>query len=185
MKNSILAVILILLFGCTHSYNIQSDKTITKIFNQKEMKNIQALIDYSDKLVFSKTNENEINKAYHQYFDMLRDSMFNNNTVIPIDIDERLAFLEDLDAKTINEFWLIMKDEKHPVNLNINGKFMEYLKNIGETDSAYYNFYDNFLAMGDITTSQVILFLSNNDDIDFSEAKHRILAMICLFSVGR
>jgi len=184
MKKVFFLSLMIFLLGCSNNINLKSDKVSVKIFDKKELIDIQNIIDFVDDIVKENTNQEEINKAYHLYFDTLKDSMFASNFIVPINRDKKLKFLESINEKTVEEFWLTDYSQNRFLILNRNGKFMEYLKNIAETDTVYYHFYDNFYAMGDITTSQLIIHFSNNNDIDFNEVKNRLLAAICLFTIS-
>ncbi|PZX13412.1 hypothetical protein LX69_02668 [Breznakibacter xylanolyticus] len=173
--------------GCTDHNTFKNDETLNEIFTPNEIHDISTLIDYTDDIVKSKTNQKDINHAYHVYFDILKDSMLANNYIIPISNKMKFNFLKSIDKNTIKEFWHIHHSKNinnEELILNRNGKFLNYIKEIGKSDSIFNDFYHFTIDMGDIYKAGLIIYFSNNDKINFNLAQNRILAMVCIFSIS-
>lgn len=190
LKYHLLIVHLIFYFGCTNNYNYKSDKIFIQTFNQDEIIGITTLINYTDSLVKINTNQIEINKAYHEYFDNLKDSMFDSNYIIPITNELKFKYLKNINQNTINEFWhlysfvdSVQVTNPERMTININGKFMNYISKVGRIDTTFKVLHTNILSMGDISRTELIRYFSNNDSIDFHIMQNRMLAMVCIFSI--
>lgn len=70
------------------------------------------------------------------------------------------------------------------LSININGKFVDYIGEVGQSDSMYYYLHDQIRAMGDISTGLVVQNLADGSDIDYHLIKNRLLAMVCIFSMA-
>ena len=49
--------------------DLTSDKSLTKVFNQSEIKGLESMIEFVDNMVLNKGNGADINEAYHLYFE--------------------------------------------------------------------------------------------------------------------
>ncbi len=183
---------LFLLINFSTKYNLESDHIYLETFNDEEHRDLTLLIDFSDDLVQKKTQKNNINEAYHLYFDRLQAAMLQGYFIVPIDDKEKFHLLENVNGSTIDEIWHVdslggkRTDHRSKVKLtlNINGKFIDYIEKTGNTDSIFYGIHDIFVAMGDIHRSGFINFLAEGNNIDFNKIRYRLLAVVCLLSIN-
>ena len=61
------------MFSCQNQVDLTADKLLTETFNKNEIKGLETMVDYVDRMVMKKTNETEINKAYHHFFKLMSE----------------------------------------------------------------------------------------------------------------
>ncbi|GAO31098.1 hypothetical protein JCM15548_13434 [Geofilum rubicundum JCM 15548] len=66
----------------------------------------------------------------------------------------------------------------------MNGKFVDYIGEVGKTDSMYYYLHDHVRAMGDISSGVVIQKLADGSGIDYHLIKNRLLAMVLIMAIA-
>ena len=124
--------------------DLRSDKSLTKVFNETEIKGLESMIRYVDNMVLKNTNEISPSKAYHRYFEEINQTP---EYIVPFEEKEKYEFLESLDSIQFASIWTfdyhyntINKPDTVYRNLeNINvlfvkspSKYMDYLKEIGK-----------------------------------------------------
>jgi len=199
VKKNIFLLILALVIiniSCQNSFNVKNDDNIQNLFNENEIKDLNSIIKFTDKAILSKTNEKDIELAYHDYFELLSKSI-KKYSKIPSAFDEKekYTFLESLDKSTFNEFFRIRTQLKNVrykdtiltnidniklLELNLSGKFMNYLEKTGETDEFYKDLHKSIEIAGDLPPSFAIWFPVNHKDFDFQITKNRLWAAVYL-----
>lgn len=178
--------------SCSQPDPLESDNSLTLFFSKQQIEDIGLMIKYADIIVTKKTKESDINLAYHAYFDYLKRCMFEGEYVVPLKNAKSFLFFDEISESTYGVFWHLAEsfsfdstscDENPIISLNINGAYVKYLEKLGVTDSFFYYLHDNISFAGDLSRSQLILRLSNDDTIDFRTNPYRILAMVCVFSI--
>jgi hypothetical protein len=193
MKKFLVLLSIALLMSCNRSNNYIADEIFTTTFSEDDVVEINSLIDYVDKLVTKETDHKDINAAYHAYFVKLKTNWHPRHLIVPIPCKEKFSFLEHIKKSTLDEFWRVDSGGYNTTRyyapcpksliININGKYVDYLKEVGKSDSIYFDLQDNIVTMGDIPKGGVIRFLADNNSIDFGLIKNRLLAMVCIFSI--
>lgn len=194
MKIILILVSIALLTGFNKSNIYESDRIFITTFSKEELVEINSLIDHVDKLVIKETDNEDINTAYHLYFEKLKTNMDDGHYIIPFNSKDKFSFLEHIIENTFDEFWRV--DTRNydttkyyaPCNeflsINPNGKYVDYINEIGKSDSIFFDLNENILSMGDISRTGLIRFLANNSSIDFNLIKNRLLAVVCIFSIA-
>jgi hypothetical protein len=153
------------------------------------------MITYVDRQVSEITNETDINKSYHTYFNELSFDVF------PALVKDtaKFKFLETIDEEAFSTIWR-MDDHKRMVKtkdtvltdlhgfksleLNYNGKYLNYLKEIGKTDKRYAEIYESIEIAGDLSPSAVAWFRDHHQELDFTLFKDRLWATVLLLRMG-
>ncbi len=198
MRNLILPVLgfLALLQSCAPTSNhIVPDEIAKEIFSPAELKGIEEMITYVDRQVSEITNTTDINESYHTYFDELESFVF------PAFIKDttKFKFLETIDEEAFSTIWRI-DDHKTMVKtkdtvltdlqgfksleLNHQGKYLNYLKEIGKTDKWYAAQYEIIEIAGDISPATVAWFREHHQEFDFTLFKDRLWATVFLLRMG-
>jgi hypothetical protein len=198
MRNLILPVLTVLAFfhSCAPTRNhIVPDEIAKEIFSPDELKGIEKMITYVDRQVSEITNETDINESYHTYFNELSFDVF------PALVKDtaKFKFLETIDEEAFSTIWR-MDDHKRMVKtkdtvltdlhgfksleLNYNGKYLNYLKEIGKTDKRYAEIYESIEIAGDLSPSAVAWFRDHHQELDFTLFKDRLWATVLLLRMG-
>jgi hypothetical protein len=95
---------------------------------------------------------------------------------------------------TLGEFWNNFTSDYDPklypephnrfLTINIYGKYVEYIGEVGKSDSMHYYFHDHIVAMGDIPWGIALHILANSPDIDYHLIKNRLMAMVLIMAIA-
>ena len=193
-KKILFSFCFVLLLSCNERSDLKSDKAFVKTFNQEELDDIIFLIDYVDILVKEETGVEDINSAYRLYFNNLRARMFEGHFMVPIKSEAKFSFLENIEESTFNEFWYV--DMAHidttrdtgtnskKLRVNIYGKYLDYIRKVGESDDYFCDLHEFIMGSGDISRSGLIIYFANNKSVDYQLIKNRLLAVVCIFSIN-
>ena len=169
MKNLIipaLAVLIMLQSYTPANGKFVADETAKTIFNPTELKGIEKMISFVDSIISGLTNETDINQAYHSYFEQLEPYISDGKRVPALLKDTvKFKFLETLDEAAFAAIWRMddyvrMAKYKDTIltdlhgfkmlELNLVGKYMNYLKETGKSNNRYADLYKSIEAAGDI-----------------------------------
>src|SRR5690606_24630417 len=144
----------------------------------------------------------DVNQAYHAYFESMETYVENGNNFPDYGLVKdtvKFQFLESLDKEAIDAIWRIddrvrrvikYKDtwlnnvRTKVLEYNVMGRYMEYLEEIGKSDSVYYHFHESMMVAGDIAPSIVLWFNGVHEDYDFTIFKNRLWATVFLLRMG-
>lgn len=198
MRNLILPVfaVLALFQSCTPTKNhIVPDEVAKEIFSPAELKGIEEMIAYVDRQVSEVTKKTDINESYHSYFNGLESAVF------PALVKDtaKFKFLGTIDEEAFSTIWR-MDDHTEMVKtkdtvltdlhgyqlleLNYNGKYLNYLKEIGKTDKHYADIYKSIEIAGDLSPSAFAWFREHHQELDFTRFKDRLWATVILLRIG-
>lgn len=189
-------VLAIINISCQDSFKVENDDNIQNLFSEKEIVDINSIIKFADNKMLSKSNEKNIDLAYHNYFESLSKNIKEDSRIpSAFDEKEKYSFLESLDKNTFNDFFRIKTQLKNVrykdtiltnidnvklLKINRSGKFMKYLEKTGETDEFYKELYETIEIAGDLPPSLATWFPVNHKDFDFNIVKNRLWAAIYL-----
>jgi hypothetical protein len=201
MKTLFPILAFLLLFTCCNQpkNELIVDETAKEIFSATELEEIKKVIFYVDSTVLDITSAEDINRAYHIYFDTLLSKMKNGEDIIGLVKDTvKYKFLENLNKESFEAVWrmsekarmvkykdTLLSDLKGYKTLEINmiGKYLDYLNSTGKTDSVYAQIVNSIQIAGDIPPSTFGWFLTNHDDFDFTNFKNRLWATVFLLRI--
>jgi len=174
------------------------DDTLSKVFNQTDLKTIEIIIKYYDAFVISQTeNQLPIDKAYIAFLDKttpLVNEAVGVNVFLP-DKNERITFYRTLDKGALSEIYDIRdtltihfrgegKARKiyspYTFSLNFDGKYVTFLKELSLRNDFYKDYYETVQVSGDIGPTNYARILSDYKKIDFSKKEERLVFIINL-----
>lgn len=194
----LLCIIGFTLLSCQSKLDLKSDKQLTEIFTDSELKDIEKMISYVDDMVVEETGNRDINEAYHQLLDKMDESMKTVGLFVPFEEEEKYQFFESLDSTFFNEIWYMgnrlryakYKDSTYHdldnykyLGLRISGKYVDYLEKIGEEDKNICYFKEDIKLAGGISPAAVARFLYKRKDFDFTIPKHRLWVTVFILSI--
>jgi hypothetical protein len=193
MKYPILSILTVLTLsqGCVSSGNsISPDETAKKIFTPTELEGIGQMIHFVDSIVSEKTGLTGINESYHAYIDKLSADVFSGGNFTPLLNDSaKFQFLETIDNDAFSAIWretiaYVDWESKCRKILELNfdeGKYKEYLREIGKSDDSYASIYEDLdSTVGSFSPMTVVWLLKNYQELDFTLYKHRLWATVFL-----
>lgn len=176
------------------------DETAKTIFTSTELKGIEEMIKFVDDAIFDGVEATDINQAYHAFFDKLAQYLIEGDFLPSLFKDSiKFKYLETIDKTAFDAIWrmddyvrmiryrdTILTDVHGYKTLQVNlvGKYLEYIKAIGKTDSFYEGLYNSFEIAGDMSASTYTWFPMHHQEFDFSLFKDRIWATVFLLWLG-
>lgn len=139
MKN--LLIILIVLFatvGCGNQKTLESNSTVTKVFNDSEIHNLTLILEFFNKQICSleNTKGSDINDCYNKFIQRMTESAETGNMEINIPFKEQIKLYNAIDEQTFNEIWQ-MGWQRTP-RLSIDTLTYIDLKNIDNLDDDHH-----------------------------------------------
>lgn len=192
--------VLIGLFSCekksNHKIDLSTDKYLSNIFGPTEIESFALMIDFVDSAVVAITNNKNVAEAYHEFFEIYGEGIDENKRISPFSEKEKFHFLESLDKGAFDAIWkfdthieslkyrdTILTDIDYIKCLTINtsGRYMDYLKQVGNRDKRYTQLHDNIVGMGDLSTSVGLWMF--HDEFDFGKVEDRFFAAVYILRV--
>ncbi len=173
--------------------DLRSDKALTNVFDETEIKGLESMIRYVDNMVLNREKKTDANEAYQLYFEKIAQTSEYN---VPFEENLKYEFLESLDSMQFASIWTfdrhyetirtsdtVYRNLEHIKVLHVksNSKYMDYLEEIGREDPFYKILYRDFSKLGNLSASTYgILFIERLTNFDFNIPKNRLWAAICL-----
>lgn len=199
MKNQIVLMLLVLalLQSCTPANNnLAPDEAAKAIFTPIELKGFDEVIRLVDSKVAENNNSTDINQAYHVYFDKL-NVLAADGKMIPalFSVSVKLSLPETIGNEAFSAVWKISESTKTDsaskdttvtkmLVLNPVGKYMDYLKETGKSDSLYLSLAGGIENAGDISPAVTGWFFTQHNAFDFSLFKNRLWAAVFIFRMS-
>jgi hypothetical protein len=173
--------------------DLASDKCLSKVFNETEIKGLELMVLFVDDLVFENTNEIRPDRAYHRYFEEIAQSQ----EYIPFEENMKYQFLKSLDSAQFATTWAFSHNVgvftyrdsiyRNPDFFSIlvikpYSKYMDYLEEVGKEDSYFKSLRKQMDDVGNISASSAYWFPQNHANFDFDIPKNRLWAAILLLN---
>ena len=175
--------------------SVLQDSTLTEIFNESELADLNFLLDFFDKHVCEEMNvdASNLSDAYQNYFAKLLERSNASYFYISIPFEQQLIAYGKIDTSTFKEIWLRGKIFKHnridslgrietteleSINLNYNGKYYRFLKKLSSDYKLIEWYCESFDVMGAMSPWMVQNLLVNYKDYNTNDIRIRLFAAI-------
>ncbi|WP_159523903.1 hypothetical protein [Sunxiuqinia indica] len=189
MKNLLLISTMIIALSCTtqSQNNLSNDQTIKEWFNTTEINDlvkIQSFFDRSIGLTESDKQEN-LEKEYTDFF--LQNSGIEkvSDFKLSINFSDQKKLYNQLDQKTFDDIWKISwstkwnsNDTLKHIQLNRQGKYVQFLKTFGEQGTVINSYYNSLEIAGDISPTMVADLVKNYKNYNINDPKIRLIIAI-------
>lgn len=173
--------------------DLTSDKSLTQVFNETEIKGLESMIRYVDNLVLNKVKKTDTNEAYHLFFENSAQTREYN---VPFDESLKYEFLASLDSIQFAAVWTFDQhvemistgdtvyrnlENIKMLHIKSRSKYMDYLEEIGKEDPFFKKLCEDFTHIGNVSAGTYgILFIERLTNFDFNIPKNRVWATIDL-----
>lgn len=179
---------LIFAIGCSAATNdFESDKTINKIFNKKEVKDLETLVNFFENQICLGQNIDTTNKhdCYESFFKHMVQCEKTGEIILNISFEEQKKLYDQIRKKTFHEIWEQgwktgnNNEEKLKFyGLRTKGKYVEFLHELSKDYPIVDNYYNSFQFVGDIGPSMVATIIMGHEELDTSDIRIRLLLAI-------
>ncbi|GAB1450187.1 hypothetical protein MASR2M47_02430 [Draconibacterium sp.] len=158
------------------------------------------MIRFVDDTISDGVEATDINQAYHAFFDKLASYLVKGDFLPSLFKDSiKFKYLETIDNTAFDAIWrmdnyvrmiryrdTILTDVHgfKTLQVNLDGKYLKYLKETAKTDSFYEGLYNSFEIAGDMPASTYTWFPMHHQEFDFSLFKDRLWATVFLLWMG-
>jgi hypothetical protein len=179
---------LIFAIGCSAATNdLESDKTINKIFNKDEVKDLETLVNFFENQICLGQNIDTPNKqdCYESFFKHMVQCEKTGEIILNISFEEQKKMYNQIRKKTFNEIWGLgwqtwnNNGEKLKLyGLQTKGKFVEFLHELSLDYPIIDHYYNTFIMAGDIAPSMVANIIMRHEELDTSDIRIRLMLAI-------
>ena len=163
--------------------------TIVKVFNKEEIVSLESIITFFDKIIMEKTQLPKVNDAYCSYFETI-------NKMESFDEFEKLIHIENKESYRnlitqlkengmYKKIWIDAYKYKSFVRKDTlktyrrykweNGKYMNFLRLVGEKDTFIKDYRESIIACGDICLTDIVSFMKFYKRFDFNKEIDRLM----------
>lgn len=186
---------LILLLFCSLSLiSCQSSKpVIDQVFNEKEVKTINKIIDYYDAYVLSFYKDSiPIDQAYKKFVSFATPVSENTDNFIFLPPESmQVPFVNSLDKNSLSELYFISDSVKvfdtvikvpYNFTLNYRGKFVhKFLKKLSRRNEILKNYYRGTILAGDICPTTIAMLMHDYENFNFNNRDERFAFISAFF----
>ncbi|MEE4258601.1 MAG: hypothetical protein V2I62_02470 [Bacteroidales bacterium] len=177
----------------------QKEKQISgSDFNVGSTEAFKQVVAFSDSIVFEHTQGiADIHEAYMRYLDSVCPLILKNGDFgrSGIDADTREKLFDSLNKEELEEIFMVgdtieyfsmdvkrkvKKYFPYHVEMNPKGEFADLLAQLSDNNPLVKNYYTEMMARGDLSPSCYGMVLRNYDQLDFSNAGHRLLYAVTI-----
>lgn len=190
------SIILIYLFlivniSCNSILNIRlsKDPDVLDIYNKKEIHSLELILGFFDDFISASTiNNQEIGKAYFEYFELINSSESLEDMEIYLGLahseDTKKLIMELKDRGIFNEIWQYdynydfqTKDTSSVfLSPSVFGKYMQFLELKGKSNRSLEEYSKSIKNCACIAPSQIAFFMKDYyKKVDFQKEVNRLL----------
>ncbi|MBC8770425.1 hypothetical protein H4O18_20690 [Arenibacter sp. BSSL-BM3] len=174
--------------------DLRSDKSLTKVFTDTEIKGLESMIQYVDDLVLDNGNRTGANETYHLFFEKIAKTP---EYIVPFEENVKYQFLKSLDTAQFAAVWTFNDhidlityrdsiyrnlDNITTLELKPFSKYMDYLEEIGKEDPYFKSLRKLMSDVGNLSAYSAYWFTENHSKFDFNIPKNRLWAAIYLLT---
>ena len=191
MKNIVNIIILTILISCASSKSteLKSNKTISKVFNKSEVKDLQIIFDFFNAQICDskKMNKDLLNECYEKYCSEIKEQQETEYEFrSKVNFKEQLEMYEKINKSTFNTIWHFQKslpirerkDTLKYLGLSYTGKYKDFLHIYGKENKAVLEYSESFNASGDLSLIMMMGLLMNYDYYDISDIRTKLIIAI-------
>jgi hypothetical protein len=185
MKKNLFIVFLIVgLSGCASRQSKLSDnRTFNKIFTHSEIQELQILFDFFNENICVDNEAKNLTKCYKEFF-----KRFEKTEEFDIPLEEQLILYDKISENTFQEFWGFGKswnvlfeapqDTFKLIYLKIDGKYIDFLKEVARNDKVIENYYQNLVTIGDLSPTIVAELFYDYDKYKIRDIRVKFIVAI-------
>jgi hypothetical protein len=194
-KNYILFVFIIachLLVSC--SVHKESTLQSESVYNKNELKSISKLLTSFDEYVIKISEEKKVDSAYHLFFENMRypSSVEDFKTKSKMGFPSHKSLIADAgESKAFDIIWEYSYNRdiytfdtiSTDFTLNLDGKYLIYLKRFGKFNEIINEYQLAVEASGEIPPSIAYSFFHLHNKFDFNKPYNRFIWMVHFISI--
>jgi len=180
-------IALTLIVGCkpTPELTLQSDPTITAVFDEPEIKDLQIILDFFTEHIcpVETIEDDRASECYRNFLvRMLTEPSYD---FAGITFHEQQEMYSRISNSTFGQIWFLREHQEQrsgatveSLNMKWNGKYMKFLEKLGNDYDLIKEYYFRILDFGDILPSQFARVLTHHESYDTKDVRVRLFLAI-------
>ncbi len=189
MKQLLQLILIISLTSCSpnRTSEIENNPTFNKIFTITEIADLDHLYNFFNASICSDNDRLNSEECYANFLEQLRNSADakNGDYDLNIPFEKQKEAYKGITDSTFNEIWrlswkMMYKPTDTLQNLYLwnNGKYADFLKEVGKTDPVINQYSNSFQASGDMSPSMRAGVLMNYKYYNIKDVRVRFIIAI-------
>ncbi len=188
MKHIYLLIFIFTLISCSGKKNKLADsQTFLNTFNSNEIEDLQLLFNFFIENICSSKEKENLDACYDNFFKNMEKGFDTGNMELTWDFENQKRIYHQFSDSTFNEIWSYgkswnnrnyPKDTFRTVNINLNGKYFDFLKRVGKKDTIIRTYYETLEASGDLPPSLVAGLIKNYNSYNVEDVRVKFIIAI-------
>lgn len=180
--------LIILFAGCAvNNSNLKSNVSFENNFTVHEINELEILFDFFNNKICPENENLILSKCYNQFFENIEIMKDSGEFSIPVDFNSQQFVYSKISDFTFNEIWTFgkywetrdtLKTTYKTIYLNTNGKYFNFIKEVGQTDNFIKDYYEKVEASGDISPSLIAGILINYENLNIQDIRVQFIIAI-------
>ena len=192
VKMKFIIVFLLIFSGCTHDTEkkLNSYLTVTDCFTPEEIKDLTKLLDFfNEQICISEgIDKKEIIKCYDSFMKRMIETAEAGSLEVKIPFAKQQEMYHQISDSFLNQIWVFGKsriswdspDTLIHIDYKRDGKYMEFLKELGKEYEMVKNYREDFVSAGGISPSMSrdILMIKEDYQYDLNDVRLQLVIAI-------
>jgi len=185
MKQLLLIVLILGLTNCSvGQQKLSEDKTIRKFFSETEIQDLQPLYNFFIQSICS--SDRELESCYDDFFKKVKQAADSGSIHLQIPFEDQKEIYNNFQDSTFYQIWAFGKTwtRENPnetlseVYYRWDGKFMNFLKEVGKKDEFIRTYHESVEAAGGPPPSLIAGIIMNYEKLNIEDTKVRFVIAI-------
>lgn len=189
--NTFLLALALMLWGCAapSENTLSEDAAFQAIFDQAEIDGLQQLFDFFNAHICTAGQQEGLTACYQVFLERLREEQKAGHLSIGIPLPSQQVLYERIPDEAFRAIWMETtaisqgrgetgRDTFSTVEINLQGKYMAFLKQIGERDERIQNYHNRIATLGSIGPSNIADLLINYDAYRIEDIRTKFIIAV-------
>lgn len=181
--------VLLLLISCSNTTQekLASNPTLVEVFENSEIQDMSIILEFFNEQIClnQETVENNVIDCYQNFFKRMYQAEKTGYIDLKIPYPEQQKLYNQISDSTFNQIWSFGKrwtinsqDTLKYIEFTYDGKYVNFLKELGEENDVIKRYYDSFRSVGGIGPAMVADLLINYDSYNVKDIRIRLVVAI-------
>ena len=184
MRYPLVIILVILFISCSTNRNLSSSKQVNSTFKKTEINDIKTIINFFEQSICKDFN-NDCESCYKAFNKRMLEEANNGKFGLNIPYDSQMKMYKKLNKALFNEIWSYgyswkpnSKDTIKIISINFNGKYFNFLKELGNSNTIINRYYEDLQSSGEITPLMINRLINEYDKYDTESIEIRLFYAI-------
>lgn len=158
--------------------NLKKDEVISKVFSKDEIKDLVELRLMTDEMVVNTTGEPDTKIAYQKFNESLSSKSTIKEVMEAITVPHDSLVVLVKSSPALLHIYDVSNASTMNFSLNLEGKVMEFLRELSKRDSIYSDVLNGIEIAGDISPSNISSFIKEPEKYNMESEAEQLYSSI-------